>query len=73
MTTNSLIRTNYQHWLNLMISNDTPYTPALNSIKQSKLNCKITNIAVVLPITGQLKIKLKKTNKFLGGFFDVRH
>ena len=40
MTTNSLIRTNYQHWLNLMISNDTPYTPALKTIKQSKLNCK---------------------------------
>ena len=38
MTTNSLIRTNYQYWLKLMISNDTPYTPALNSIKQS--NCK---------------------------------
>ena len=27
MATNSLIRTNYQHWLNIMISNDTPYTP----------------------------------------------
>ena len=40
MTTNSLIKTNYQHWLNLMISNDTPYTPTLKTIKQSKLNCK---------------------------------
>ena len=40
MTTNSLISTNYQNWLNLMLSNDTPYTPALETIKQSKLNCK---------------------------------
>ena len=27
MTTNSLIRANHQNWLNLMISNDTPYKP----------------------------------------------
>ena len=55
MTTNSLIRTNYQYWLNLMISNDTPHTPTLKTIKQSKLNYKKNpkNIAAVLPITGQ--------------------
>ena len=43
MLTNSLIRTNYQHWLNSMISNDIPYMPALETIKQSKLNCKNNN------------------------------
>ena len=57
MTTNSLIRTNYQYWLNLMISSDTPHTPTLKTIKQSKLNYKKNNnpknIAAVLPITGQ--------------------
>ena len=57
MTTNSLIRTNYQYWLNLMISNDTPHTPTLKTIKQSKLNYKKNNnpknIAAVLLITGQ--------------------
>ena len=68
MTTNSLYRTDYQHWLILMISNDTPYTPTLKKIKQSKLNCKRNNIAAVLPITGHpnetivLKIKLTCKN-----------
>ena len=35
-----------------MISNDTPYTPTLKTIKQSKLNCKKKpNIAAVLITT----------------------
>ena len=37
-TTNSLIITNCQHWLNLIISNEIPYLPIVKTIKQSKLN-----------------------------------
>ena len=34
MTTNSLIRRNYQHWLNLMILNDTPYTHVVLTVEK---------------------------------------
>ena len=61
MTTNSLIRTNFQHWLNIMISNDTPY---IRPIKQSKLNgLRKKNIAVVLPITRTPQLNNRAENQ----------
>ena len=62
-----------------MISNDTPYTPALKTIKQSKLNCKnnkhrgSSSHYRTPQLNNGAENQTEKNPIFLGGFFDVRH
>ena len=59
-----------------MISNDTPYTPTLKTIKQSKLNCKKNQTSRRFFLLQDTPIKQSYwkspvRKQRLGGFFDV--